>query len=339
MEYVILNQTPLSARLEPYRDLTGRPHVLVIAKATWRLDTGRLMPAEQQVALNLQPLRKPLGELALDEIQLRAIGDRKHLDIVWLDHDLSPPKPAFDVLIAGHVTAPPNHSGPSVRAEVRIGRHKATVEAHVPRYWKSGLLGYSSAPLAENARRIPITYAVADWSAGFPLERGNDKIQLLPWLKQPGASSSRTRHASHPAGFGFWPENAAHRHCHAGTYDDRWRRERMPDLPQDFDARFYNTAHPDLQLPNAPSPDTAIRLVHLAAVPVLSTRMPDLPLAVQTTTASGSVQPAVAMKPDTLIIEPDQNRMSVVFRALLPTADGADAPRSIRLFNTGVRGA
>ena len=34
-----------------------------------------------------------------------------------------------------------------------------------------------------------------------------------------------------------------------GTYDERWRSERCPLLPSDFDERYHSGAHPDLIAP------------------------------------------------------------------------------------------
>ncbi len=33
---------------------------------------------------------------------------------------------------------------------------------------------------------------------------------------------------------------------YAGTYNEVWREKRYPYLPDDFDERFYNSAHPDM---------------------------------------------------------------------------------------------
>lgn len=40
----------------------------------------------------------------------------------------------------------------------------------------------------------------------------------------------------------FWPQRLSY----AGTYDDAWISDRHPLLPQDFDFRFWQCAHPDL---------------------------------------------------------------------------------------------
>jgi len=331
MQCKINNQTPFPARLEQYYDLSGKEHVLVVAKSTWHLDTSRLLAAEKQLGLNLYPQQKRLSELDLDDAQLSVLADRKDGEIVWLDHDLSPPKHAFDVLVAGYVTAPRGYAEASIEAGIRIGNRIASLVAHVPRYWDTGLVGPRARSLSVSVRRVPLTYAVADWQMGFPLEAGLDVPQRLPWLEAKGETHSRTRYAKSPASFGFWPENAAHRLPFCGTFDEAWRRTRQPALPLDFDARFYNVAHPDLQLPGAPAPGTPIRLVHLAETPVIDTRMPSLSLAVQATTRSGALCPATLLKPDTLTIEPDQSRFSLIWRALLPT-EQMFVPSSIRLF-------
>jgi hypothetical protein len=312
---------------------------LVIVKGCWRMSDGRLAPAEQQVSLYTQPLRYRLGDLELDAAQQKTMGKRLDDEIVWLDHDLSPPKPAFDVLVAGYVTAPPEYRHGDVDASVRIGRKTIAVRAHVPRYWRRGWFGYRATPLAPVVRRVPLTYAVADWPEGFPLVAQDDAPAWLPWIESPKHASRRGKHARTPAGLGFWPENAAHRLPHAGTYDAVWQQEIAPDLPRDFDPQFYNVAHPDAQLPSAPAPGTPIRLVHLAEQPVIECVFPALDLCVQATTAAGEMQAPEALRPDTLILEPDHNRLSVIWRLLLPAGRERSTLRSVRLFKPDHRQA
>jgi hypothetical protein len=332
MKCAINNQTPLAASLQPHRDVAGRPHVLVVAKATWSLHTHRLAPAEQQLGLCVQPQRRRLGELDLDDAQRRALGERESEDIVWLDHDLSPPKPAFDVIVAGYATAPPHHSAAYFDAGIRIGKDTRVLRALAPRVWDRGLLGYAARALGPSVRRVPLSYAVADWSSGFAVMTSQADGHALPWLESLESPGQRTRHADRPVGFGHWPENAPHRQPHGGTYDDAWQDQRAPRLPLDFNPRFYNVAHPELQLAQAPAAGTPIGLAHLATQPAINTHMPDLQLAVQATTAAGATQKVLSLRSDTLVIEPDFMRMSQVWRAALPTSEGSDALRSIRLF-------
>lgn len=331
MNCELINQTSLPARVHPHQDPKGRMRALLIAKSTWGIDSGRLARAEQQVGIFLRPQSLRLGDLDLNQSQRQALGKREDEEIIWLDHDLAPPKPMFDLLITGYVTPPEGHVKTKIEASVRIGDQRTTLEAHVPRYWKPGLLNPTPEPMSKILHRVPISYALADWSAGFPLDPGPEHSQMLPWLQRPGVPCRRTRHDKCPAGFGYWPENAAHRKCYSGTYDKAWQWQRMPDLPIDFDDRFYNVAHPELQLKQMPAPGTEILLTHLSETPQLSIRVPSLELMAQVTTTGGRVLPSVSLRPDTLTIEPEHSRMSLIQRATLSMGDSEHCIRSIRL--------
>lgn len=330
----LINQTPLSATALPHTDHNGRSGILIVAKGTWQLRSGKLAAAEHQAGLNKKQVMLRLGDIVQDELQRKVLKDRLDDEITWLDHDLSPPKPACDVIVAGYVTPPANYREASIDAGIRIGSHTVSLRAHAPRYWEAGLIGAKPKPIAPSIARMPLTYALADWTSGFPAEIKPDTLALLPWIEAVDSPAQYRKHASKSAGFGFWPENAAHRLPLAGTYDDAWKQKRSPLLPADFNPRFYNAAHPDLQLPTAPKAGTPIRLVHLAVEQVIDTVMPALSLVVQGTDAAGSTAAPTSMKADTLIIEPEHDRLCVVWRALLPAGMGAKAIRNLRLYKS-----
>ncbi|NHZ64326.1 DUF2169 domain-containing protein [Massilia genomosp. 1] len=336
---MLTNQTPLPATVQPHRDQHGKAHLLVIAKGSWRLSNGRLAPAEQQVGIHRQPLRLRLGDLELEPAQTMALRTRLDEDIVWVNHDVSPPKPAFDVLVAGYVTAPPGHPHLFIDAGLRIGARSASMRAFAPRIWEKTWLGYKARALAPAVRRVPISYALADWDAGFALgapgRQEDAEPARLPWIEAPDSQCQHDRHARVPAGLGYWPEAAAHRQCHVGTFGKARGSAHSADLPGDFNTRFYNEAHPSLQLPDVPAAGTPIRLVHLASRAIIDCQFPALALAVQGRTAGGDTRPLMALRPDTLIIEPDHDRLSVVWRALLPDGVQGGALRSLHLFKTG----
>jgi hypothetical protein len=332
MSCKMINQTPLPAHLHPHTDNAGRRLTLVISKATWYIHSGRLAQPEKQIGIYKQPQHHCLGDFDLDAAQRAALGKREQEKVIWLDHDLAPPKPRFDLMVAGYVTPPEGYRGLSIQATIQVKSRQAQVETHVPRFWLSGLIGYTAEPAGKRLHRTPMSYALADWSGGFPLEAEGNHPQQLPWLQHPGVGAHRKRHDKHPAGFGYWPENARHRQCHSGTFDEAWARDRKPGLPEDFDERFFNAAHPDLQWLHPLSPGTEIRLVHLAETAELTLRMPALELAAQATIADGTQLPPATLKPDTLIIEPDQQRMSLVQRTALTQGQGAHTLSSIRLY-------
>ncbi len=332
MSCKMINQTPLPAHLHPHTDAAGRQLTLVITKATWDIGSGRLAPPEKQLGVFNQSQRRCLGDFDLDPVQRSALAQRAQEQVIWSGHDLAPPKPRFDLMVTGYVTPPVDYRGLSLKAVIQVGSRQAQVEAHAPHYWLSGLTRHTPEPLGKRLHRTPMSYAFADGPGGFPLKAEPDHPQQLPWLRRPGAAPHRKRHDKAPAGFGYWPENASHRQCHSGTYDEAWERDRKPGLPKDFDERFFNTAHPDLQWPQAPVAGTRIRLVHLAQTPEIRLQMPAIDLAAQATTADGTRLPAVKLIPDTLTIEPDQQRMSLVQRTALAEGQGAQALSSVRLF-------
>lgn len=66
-----------------------------------------------------------------------------------------------------------------------------------------------------------------------------------------------------PEGLGPVPPFWRARQRFAGTYDDAWLSARHPQLPADFDYRFYQCAPPPLALPHHLRGDETIELVHL----------------------------------------------------------------------------
>jgi hypothetical protein len=42
-------------------------------------------------------------------------------------------------MVAGYVTPPANYRELKIKAAIQVGSRQAQVEAHVPRYWLSGL--------------------------------------------------------------------------------------------------------------------------------------------------------------------------------------------------------
>lgn len=328
MNCELSNLTSLPASLHFYKLPKQEAQIAVIAKATWQLSTGRLAAAESQEPVRSEPLRIQLGKLDIDDGQRRALGDRQDEEVVWLDHDLTPPKPAFDVIVAGYVTPPPGWKRPSIRASVQIGAHTCALDAYVPRYWKIGFFRHSVQPIYSSLRRVPLSYAVSDCENGFPVTAEFGKHQRLPWLVAAGAKPNLRKHAKRAAGFGHWPESAPHRAQYAGTYDEDWQKTRQPDLPLDFDSRYFNTAHPDLQLPAAPASGTTITLKHLSNTPEVRATMPALALEAQSCASDGQYGPRQPMRADTLILEPDLGRYSLIYRTAFSAGNGL---RGIRL--------
>lgn len=119
-----------------------------------------------------------------------------------------------------------------------------------------------------------------------------------------------------PQGFGIVAKTWKQRLRLAGTYDEEWLETRWPDLPGDFDAAFWNGAHPDMQTPHLAG-NEEITLINLTPEGSLKFSLPGNSLCIKVRYASGR-EAAVAPKLDTLIIEPEVMKVSLVRRAVLP---------------------
>lgn len=120
-----------------------------------------------------------------------------------------------------------------------------------------------------------------------------------------------------PQGFGIITKAWKQRLELAGTYDDAWLETCWPDLPEDFDMSYWNGAHPDMQISYL-NGDEEILLINLTPTGTFKFRLPGHKPILSGTCTNGRILP-VAANLDTLIIEPDAMKVSLVWRAVIPT--------------------
>lgn len=124
-----------------------------------------------------------------------------------------------------------------------------------------------------------------------------------------------------PVGLGVVGRAWAPRLALAGTYDDEWLRARWPYLPQNFDFRYWNSAPADQQIP-WPQSDFAFELINLAHPSCtlsghLIARLPGHRAVTALRLANGAIFP-VQMPLDTIVIDAEQMRVSLTWRAIFP---------------------
>ena len=115
-----------------------------------------------------------------------------------------------------------------------------------------------------------------------------------------------------PVGRG-WPGRLAF----AGTYDDAWSAGVFPFLPADFDERYFQMAPPDQQI-DPPEGGEEVTLVNLTPGGRESFRLPAAALPV-TLFRRRRVAHAGAVRPDTLLLDPEHRRFSLVWRVTART--------------------
>ena len=155
-----------------------------------------------------------------------------------------------------------------------------------------------------------------------PSEKKNvSKAGPLPNLEDPDALITAWNHRPKPVGFGFYGKGWQPRLGYLGTYDDKWRLERSPELPGDFDPLFYNGAHPDLQMPGYLEGGEPVELVNLSPEGQIAFNLPrDAPVCRIKTYADNTFDPEhciatdVSMQCDTLCIISEKRSFYMVWR-------------------------
>jgi hypothetical protein len=134
-----------------------------------------------------------------------------------------------------------------------------------------------------------------------------------------------------PVGLGVVGRGWLPRRALAGTFEDKasWGKDEVPRLPMDFDFAYYNCAPRDQQCPylsgqeqfvlvNLCSPDHPSSTVDAKGNVVLHFTLPLQALFLLAADSSNKLL-TERMVIDTVTIEPDENRVDLVWRALLPT--------------------
>ena len=246
------------------------------------------------------------------------------------------PKRGTDVVLIGSAY-PPDGEATELDVTLECGPVKKTIHVVGDRTWTKSV--FSTAPSKPKPfAEMPLLYEHAfggvdmthkkesAWGQegrnpvgrGFVANSGREDLAKMPLpnLEDPTAPLARTGDRPAPAGFGFLAPNWDPRKKYAGTYDDAWQNSRCPLLPADFDARFYNAAHPDLISKEFLTGGEPVRITNACKdEPVMSFRLPAL--AVQATFYVDGKVTEQACNLDTVIIEPDLRRLLLTWRTKL----------------------
>jgi len=143
-----------------------------------------------------------------------------------------------------------------------------------------------------------------------------------------------------PAGFGPVGPSWEPRLKLAGTYDARWRESRFPLLPQDFDRRFFNAASADLVARGYLRGDEPAVVINAsAAAPSLPFYLPGVPPPAVRLERFGAEDRLLDTRLDTVIIDTDEMKLSILWRTHLPLKRGPEDVRSLQVTAEVPRGA
>lgn len=319
--WALNNQTPFAAERGWVRDKDGAEVWLVAVKGTFLINPdGSMQLSEDQEEACLAPkFRGVPGESSL-----------------LYESDLVHKKSSTDVILQGSAYAPGGEPVTEVDVTLKVATISKTLRVIGDRVWRDSLLGMKM------SKPQPFTQMPLSYERAFG---GMDKVSDNPkhhgWdLKNP-VGVGFAKHAVHliekpahnieypkppirylksypdPAGFGPIAGHWSPRVKFAGTYGEKWEKERQPLLPEDFDERFHQCAPQDQQVPGFLKGGELVELYNLTPNGFLSFRLPRVTLAFETDFGNkGTEEHRAALH--TVIIEPDVPRVMMVWHTHLP---------------------
>ncbi len=319
----LVNATRMAAGYTLGLDPDGRERIVVAVKGTFSFPLGDAQPvlAEDQVPL-----------VMADEF-----SGEPGFSATLYESEFAPFKPRCDVLLNGSAHAPGGRPTWRVPVGLRLGSISKAFNVVGNRWWVDSLP--TAAPSEpEPFVRMPITYDRA--FGGMDVDPDNpdtpraymanpvgvgyypvSKGEALPGKPLPNTEEI-DRPATSPTGkyrpmsFGPIGRNFESRVPLAGTYDQNWLDNVFPFLPSDFNPLYYQSAPADQQI-DYPRGGEWVELYSLTPEGRTVFPLPPVELPIEFTNASyeRTEMPAVV---DTIIIEPDQRRFMMVWRASLP---------------------
>lgn len=309
------NRTDFAGTVFASPDPDGIDTLYTVVKGTFDLGAG-LARAEDQVDIVMAD--EHYGDPATSSVRVPS--------------DLCLVKPATDVMLLGHAWAPGGKPAHYVDVTLQAGPLVRQVRVFGDRVW-GGLTGHSASapePFAQmplvwerafggmdEGRDGPTGDARNPVGSGFraPHSRTPTERHRLPNLEDPADPISSPRQMPAPACFAPIAAHWYPRREFAGTYDQAWQESRAPYLPLDFDSRFFQCAAPGLTAAGFFTGGELIDIRGASPDGWLQFALPSV--AVQVTYRLGGADQQRPANLDTVIIEPDANRVILVWRAAL----------------------
>jgi len=134
-------------------------------------------------------------------------------------------------------------------------------------------------------------------------------------IEYPNGSAS----SAGPAGFGPIDPAWMPRRALAGTYDDRWAKSKAPLLPDDYDPAYALSSPVDQRLAKPLVGGERVELINLTPQGRLMFEVPRISLEFRSA-FSRRREPHLTPLISTLLIEPDDRRVAVVWQSTLRVA-------------------
>ena len=317
------NFTPFPPLQFESRDEKRRDFGVVVLRGTFRIEPGK--------PLRLEQAQEPL--VMADEYH----GEPGRSSLKR-ESNLAPYKPRTDVHVTADAYAPTGRPAPLWLVSVEVGEIKKELLVTGDRAWRFSALRGWRLTEPNLVARVPLIYELAyggpsgdgpedEPFAANPVGVGHrrptpadvGRALPAPQVLTVEASLPRLGEPTTCEGFGPTAPSWQPRLGKAGTFNVVWEKTRWPDLPEDFQFAFYNSAHPDLVYPRFVRGDEPVTLTHLAPGPPITFSLPGFELALLLRFQDGQLVPApVAL--DTIHIDMHERKVFLNWRGIFPLA-------------------
>lgn len=317
----IINATSMVAGYTLGREPSGRESVIVAVRGTFKI------PPNGDAA-EIHEEQAPL--IAADEFT----GEPGRSAPLY-ESDYPPHKPRCDVLLNGSAYAPNGKPAQQVTVVMRVGSVTKSFNVIGDRVWRQGAVGFTpSEPKFFTVKRIsydvafggidesnpekPRYYSANHAGVGYHHSLSTSAVvdSPVPNTEEINNPVTDPRGKYQPMAFGPIGRSWTPRPSFAGTYDQNWIDNICPFLPADFKEDYYQSAPADQQMPY-PRGGEEITLVNLTPEGRVSFVLPRMPVPIEFT--DSSYEPVVKDGViDTIILEPDEQRFMIIWRASYP---------------------
>jgi hypothetical protein len=308
------NQTPFHAVLAIFPNCDAVDTLYVVTKATLNLRPKLALAASQVPTTLADEYYGDPTTSSLKQVSEMHIG-----------------KPGTDVLLLGRAWAANAQAVQQTWVGVRVAERQKALRVWGDRTWQrdgtpsaaqpfeamplvwerayGGLQELSDRVLAEERNPVGVGFVAGrsvEETVGLP----------VPNLENPATPLERHGQTVTPACFAPTAAHWLPRRGFAGTYDENWQRKRAPYLPADFDRRFLQCAAPELTFDRYLQGMEPVEVRGATPDGNLSFALPVAGLEVIVRIDGAVEHPPVNL--ETVLIEPDENRMCMTWRAALP---------------------
>lgn len=267
------------------------------------------------------------------------VSDRFRGDPAWTsleyESDLAPFKPATDICVIGKAYSPKGLPAKSWLCGIEVGALKKSVRVTGPRFWKKEENESWSLTDPDPCTEVELSFENA-YGGGFQTEDGpityeenpsgkgfihvdhQDEITTLPAPQIEDVDEPIAAFDEQYAPQSFFPVAKAWlpRRDRAGTYDEKWRKNKYPNLPNDFDYRFYNCASEGMVYPGFLKGNEHIILEHMNPKKEnIQFQLPEKYFLTECRRADGEIEhPLMAL--DTLFIDTEKYMVLILWRGV-----------------------